>query len=412
VDCVIAGGLRPRQLVALLRENRDRIGAEVIGAGGVRRLGYYLVLAGRNADGSPCFLELDLSPDFEHGDLPFYAGREVLQGRRRHRQFWVPAARLEFGCYLIKKIAKGRLDDEQGRRLAHLYRQDPAGCRQQVARFWGAGSTALLAAAADSGDWAPVRRSLGPLGRELRQRATLRHPWRALWGWLCHQGRRARKVCRPDAGLHVVFLGPDGAGKSSVVQAVRQNLGRAFARTACHRFPPSVLSRLLRRPEYPPEKAPHGSPPRSFLASVVRAVGYWFVYYVPGYYVTVRPALARDTLVLHDRHLVDALVDPKRYRYGGPAWLVRLIWRLVPKPDLVILLDAPAAVLQARKQEVPFEETARQQGAYRSLVTGMRNGHVVDASRPLEQVVGSVTDLLLDHLAARLARGLRREHNR
>ena len=65
---------------------------------------------------------------------------------------------------------------------------------------------------------------------------------------------------------------------------------------------------------------PHEVPPRSAAASVLRALLYWLAYCGPGYLVTVRPALARLALVVHDRHLVDALVDPRRYRYTGPAW--------------------------------------------------------------------------------------------
>jgi thymidylate kinase len=87
--------------------------------------------------------------------------------------------------------------------------------------------------------------------------------------------------------------------------------------------------------------------------------------------------------------------------------LLRLIWRLVPKPDLVILLDASPEVLQARKQDVPFAETARQRAAYVALVGTMRNGHVVDAARPLRQVVEEVNDIILQHLASRIARRLR-----
>src|SRR5207244_2006476 len=139
---------------------------------------------------------------------------------------------------------------------------------------------------------------------------------------------------------------------------VRRELDGVFARTTCHSFPPALLGRLLRRPEAP-NLLPHATSPRSPFASALRAVLYWFVYYTLGYFLTIHLALARSTLVVHDRHLVDALVDPRRYRYTGPRWLLRLIWRLVPKPDLIVLLDAPPAVLQARKQEVPFEETAR-----------------------------------------------------
>jgi thymidylate kinase len=404
VDCIISGQLQPSELVALLHEQRAIIGADV-----VRWVDYYIVLAGKSADGLPCILELDMSLDVQHGNLPFYAGKEVLQSRRRDRQFWVPAGHIEFGCYLFKKIAKGHLDDEQGHRLTMLYQQDPAGCRRQIARFWGLTSTELIVAAAESDKWTTVQHSLSRLRAELRTRAALRHSWRALMGTLRWMGRCLRKAHQADAGLHIVFLGPDGAGKSSVVQAVKMKLGCIFPRSQSYRFPPSLLSRMLRRPEPAPEKQPHGSPPRSSMHSVIRAVCYWFVYYVPGYFFTVRLDLARCTLVLHDRHLIDARIDPRRYRYGGPEWLLRLICRFIPKPHMVILLDAPAEALQVRKQEVPFEESVRQRAAYRAMVGSMRNGYIVDANQPRERVADDVCEIVLRHLKSRTKSHLRRK---
>src|SRR4051812_6748311 len=89
VDCLISRKMRVREIVALLHAQRARIGADV-----VRWVDYYVVLAGRNADGAVCFLKLDMCLDFEYDDLPFYSGREMLQSRRTHQQFWVPAAHL------------------------------------------------------------------------------------------------------------------------------------------------------------------------------------------------------------------------------------------------------------------------------------------------------------------------------
>jgi thymidylate kinase len=177
----------------------------------------------------------------------------------------------------------------------------------------------------------------------------------------------------------------------------------AFIRTTGHSFPPELLRRMLRRPAGP-GKPPHELPPRSFLSSVIRAIFYWFAYYTLGYCVTDRLALARGTLILHDRHLIDAVVDPRRYRYAGPLWLLRWIQRSIPQSDLVILLDAPAEVMQARKQEVPFAETARQREAYLHFVETMKNGHVVASDQPLTQVIADVNDIILRFLTARIAR--------
>ena len=120
----------------------------------------------------------------------------------------------------------------------------------------------------------------------------------------------------------------------------------------------------------------------------------------------VRRLLVRSTFVAFDRYYHDMLVDPKRYRYGGPMWLARWVGKIIPKPDIVILLDAPAEVLQARKQEVPFKETARQRQAYLKLVRGMKNGVVLDASQPLEKVVEDVNRTILNSMAERTRKHL------
>jgi thymidylate kinase len=397
VDGVIAAEVSPGQLAELVHENRASIGAELVQA-----QGYRLVLAGK-FDGSPCFLTLDLDADYEVDGLPFYSGRELLAARHRHRQFWILRADLEFGCYVVRKIAKADLDGQSGRKLSSLYQQDIGGCRRQVARFWGTAGTALILSAASLGNWESVRRRLNELQAELQWRATIRSPLRTLRNHLRRMGRRLRALWRSDSGLNIIFLGPDGAGKSSVIQAVGRELAGAFNRTACSGFAPALFERLRHIRRDPGR--PHWAPPRSFLVSVIRA-GYWLIYYTIGYFFTVHVALARSTLVLHDRHFVDALVDPKRYRYGGPLWLLQLIWRIVPKPDIIILLDAPPEVVQSRKQEVSFEETVRQRKAYLSLIETLRNGHIIDATQQFERVVGDVNDLVLRHLAMRIERRL------
>jgi hypothetical protein len=333
VDCLVDATVDPARLAALLHEAAGRLGAEI-----VLSRGRYFVLAGKEADSPPCFLTLDMSVDYTVDDLTFYRGDEVLATRRRHGRFWTPAPRFEFGGYLARSILKRRLDDPRWQRLSELFQQDPGGCEDQVARFWNAGETELIVAAARSGDWTPVRRNLDRLRGELRRRAVLRHPASLMRNRLAGFAGRIGRLLRPE-GVDVVLLGPDGAGKSSVVDALGPKLEPAFARSTIWGFVPPVFGRLRSRGPRRTDQ-PHALKPRSLPISIARA-GYWFVYYTLGY-LKRHLALARSTLVLNDRHFVDILVDQRRYRYGGPAWLLRLVWGLIPKPDLVNLLDAPA----------------------------------------------------------------------
>jgi O-antigen/teichoic acid export membrane protein/thymidylate kinase len=402
VDCMVPARLLPDGLAWLLHDNRSAIGARPVQW--VRDATEYVLLAGENADGSACFLPLDVSGHYDLCRRRFYRGESFLAGRRRsdsHGGIWVPSPGIEFGGYLVRKVAKGDLNAEHGLRLSELYRQDPNVCEVQVRRFWNAADAATIIAAAARDDWRPVIANVDRLRARLLRGVALRRPLNTLMRVCDRALNKLKRWFGARGGLHVILLGPDGAGKSSVTAALRRDLAPAFARSTALSFPPALRNR---GGPGGTETAPHSVKPRSFLSSCIRAACYWFVYYGPGYWLTTFPKLARMSLVIHDRHLVDALVDPRRYRYTGPAWLLRLIWRLVPKPDLVILLHAPAEVVQRRKQEVPLAETARQLEAYRGLVANMPNGSIVDASRPLEQVVADVERIVLGFMARRVQR--------
>ena len=127
---------------------------------------------------------------------------------------------------------------------------------------------------------------------------------------------------------------------------------------------------------------PHGKPLRGAFLSIVKIV----VWLGEEWYASLFHD-EKGTLLICDRYYHDLLVDPKRYRFGAPLWTARFIGNLMPQPGLWILLNAPAEVLQARKQEVAAEETARQCKAYLDFIRTRRKHVVVDASQPLEKVI-------------------------
>jgi thymidylate kinase len=62
----------------------------------------------------------------------------------------------------------------------------------------------------------------------------------------------------------------------------------------------------------------------------------------------------------------------------------------MPQPRLWVLLDAPAELLQARKQEVTRQESARQRQAYLAFVRQQREYAIIDAAQPLDKVIADV----------------------
>jgi thymidylate kinase len=134
---------------------------------------------------------------------------------------------------------------------------------------------------------------------------------------------------------------------------------------------------------------PHGKPARSALVSLAKIL----VWLIEEWFANLFQE-RKETLLICDRYYHDLLVDPQRYRYGGPLWAARLVGKLMPRPNLWVLLDAPAEVLQARKQEVSPEETARQRQAYLVFVRKQRKHVIVDASQSLDRVIADVEDAI------------------
>jgi thymidylate kinase len=397
VDFLIDPSTSARQLLELFHRERNRIGAAI-----VRSHDRFFVLAGKNADGSPCSLMLDFYTAGEADGVVFSAAAEVLKSRRRYRQFWIAETGHEFAFYLARSILKRRLDVTRTRRLSDLHWKDATACETAANRLWQGSHLERIIAAAKGGNWEPVRQSQEALRSELRKQAMLRHPLANLGRKISSLSQRIDRLLRPN-GFSIAFLGPDGAGKSSLIEALENNLTCVFPRSVCWGFVPH-LRRLLRRPATATDK-PHALPPRSLATSLIR-VAYWLSFNLLGY-LYIPLTLARSTLILNDRHFVDLLVDPTRYRYGGPSWLPPLLWRLCPKPHLIVLLDAPAEVLQARKQELPLEVTARQRKDYLALIRTLGNGCVIDAAQPADKVANDVSNLIITHLAERLARRFR-----
>lgn len=184
------------------------------------------------------------------------------------------------------------------------------------------------------------------------------------------------------------FLGCDGSGKSAVISQVTSKLRATDIEVTCGHWRPVAFSDETTGSALLTADDPHGQTPRGQLGSIAKLGWLWLNWWV-GWFRRLGKKHSTG-VILFDRYHGDLLVDPKRYRYGGPMSLAGIASRCMPQPDRVFFLDADPDVLLSRKQEVGRETLELSRQRYLELTKSHPRFRVVDASQPLDDVVHDV----------------------
>ncbi len=218
--------------------------------------------------------------------------------------------------------------------------------------------------------------------------------------------RPAARAAWLRRGGVIMIAGPDGSGKTTLAHALADTVFSGLPVLQIHHR--RGIGALPGRQPRGPTTEPHRHAPYPLVVSWGKAL-YVFADFLYGWLATIRPFVRAGGWVILQRDWWDLLVDPRRYRMQPMPRLGRLLGRLLPEPDLTIVLEAEPDTILARKAELPSEELARQRAAWRVVRPPGQASLYVDASRPahdvLEQAASGLARRMADQSGSRHARG-------
>jgi thymidylate kinase len=266
-------------------------------------------------------------------------------------------------------VDKGELPERHRPHVQALARRwsgesDPL---EQLARHRGLEPSRVVPAAA-AGDWERL------LSFSVHRPAAA-PSWRAR---IAGAARRLRDT-RDKRGLSVAVLGPDGAGKSTLVEGLARSL------------PWPVFVRYM--------GLTGGLMPKADALRVPGVVFAARILILWSRYARAAYRRARGAIVVFERYTLDGAV-PSGLPLSPAARLSRRLQRRAcPMPDLVLLLDAPGETLYARSGEYGPAVLEEWRQAFARLRASVPHLETIDAERPPETVLREAERRIWDRYA-------------
>jgi thymidylate kinase len=198
----------------------------------------------------------------------------------------------------------------------------------------------------------------------------------------------------------IVFLGTDGSGKSTVIDAITPVLRRKYATNINYEhlrpnYIPSLGVAMGKRTkddetQITKVENPHSEKPSGFFGSLFR-LSYYLIDYTYGYYKKIYKS---DGIWIFDRYFYDFIIDPRRGKINLPQWLIKLFGCIIPSPDLIICLGTDAGTIYQRKPELSLHEIKRQVDMLKLFSQKHKKAVWIDTGCSIEKTVKDTMQII------------------
>ena len=336
------------------------------------------------------FLNLDLYGELSRKGIIFFKEEEIFNSLRNYENIPILSIEKEFCNYLIKKLDKNDMSQFSFDHLKSLYLKDEVNCDKVLIEFFPL-KNKIISDIFKNHNFKLIQNTRDEIILDFYSLNNFSIARKFL-----NIFRTVKRILDPT-GLTISFLGPDGSGKSTIIDKVLENR-MPFRRKDYFHLKPICNKQSLEKQVVVVD--PHKHPPYSKLKSYIKLL--YFIYqYNFGWIKNISKLKIKSSLIIFDRYFDDMLVDNRRYRYGGSLAVAKFVRYFIPKADLYFILTTDdAKIIYERKQEVSFEELERQILGYRALADGKQYFNI-DVNATPDEIVKEITTIIMDKMNER-----------
>ena len=208
-------------------------------------------------------------------------------------------------------------------------------------------------------------------------------------------------------GISMAIIGPDGVGKTTISQELKENLDNLFFRRIYQYhghfgfFPElgKIYRWLLGKREKNKEEFPRKENKISSLRALLSLFYYGLEHFLAWPWIVYLKS--RSSLVIFDRFFYDFIT-----LNTGSKIVFDLFWtisRLIHRPDLVFILQAKPETIFSRKKELSLEEIKRQGRVFKDKrISDLTSVIFIDGEISSEQVLVEIKKEILKKISERV----------